>query len=106
MGFPIVVLTDQRMIAHFPQRHELTSFWHGALVGFTPSMAQGSLELVYSDCPAVPTARTKGAGDVGGLRLMHLPDILRSGCAMRNFFSDLPVRLLPFAAAICRSFHA
>jgi hypothetical protein len=53
MGFPIVILTDQRMIAHSPKQHALTSFWHGALVGFTPSMTQGSLELVYSDCPAV-----------------------------------------------------
>jgi hypothetical protein len=52
-GFPIVLLTYQRMIAHFPERHELTSFWHCALVGFTPGMTQGSLELFYSDCPAV-----------------------------------------------------
>jgi hypothetical protein len=53
MGFPRVVLTNQRMIAHFSERYELTSFWHGGLVGFTPSMTQFSLELVYSDCPPV-----------------------------------------------------
>lgn len=53
IGFPRVILTDQRMIAHLPARYELTSFWHGGLMGFTPSMAQFSLELVYSDCPPV-----------------------------------------------------
>jgi hypothetical protein len=53
IGFPIVVLTDQRMIAHFPERHELISFWHSALVGFKPNMTQGSLELIYTGCPAV-----------------------------------------------------
>jgi hypothetical protein len=53
MGFPRVALTDQRMITHFSGRYELTSFWHGGLVGFTPSTTQFSLELVYSDCPPV-----------------------------------------------------
>jgi hypothetical protein len=52
-GFPRVVLTDQRMIAYFPEQYDLVSFWHGGLVGFTPSMTQFSLELVYPDCPPV-----------------------------------------------------
>lgn len=50
---PRVILTDQRMIAYLPAQNELTSFWHNALVGFTPDMTQGSLELIYSDTPAV-----------------------------------------------------
>lgn len=53
IGFPRVILTDQRMLAHFPERYEQVSFWHSGLAGFTPSMTRFSLELVYSECPPV-----------------------------------------------------
>jgi hypothetical protein len=53
MCYPRVILTDQRMIAYVPERHELASFWHGALVGFAPNLTQFSLELAYSDTDPV-----------------------------------------------------